>query len=130
MRSFDVVAVVGSADAFRELVVQAVGHVSRAREHHVLEKVREPGATRRLVLRPDVVPDGHRDGRRGPVKNNGQAVRQSVCLKGNLDGRRPLRDDAVGHDDDRERNKNSAYCLIWFEIADHRMYFPQTSPAL
>ena len=57
-------AVVRAADAFGELVVQAVRHVARAGEHHVLEQVREAGAARRLVLRADVIPDVHRDGRR------------------------------------------------------------------
>ena len=41
VRSFDGRAVVAAADAFGELVVQAVGHVARAGEHHVLEEVRE-----------------------------------------------------------------------------------------
>ena len=32
--------------------MQAVGHVARAGEHHVLEQVREPGAADRSFLEP------------------------------------------------------------------------------
>ncbi len=56
------------------------GNVLGAGEHHVLEQVREPGPTRLLVLRADVVPDGDRRDRRGVIlgEEHGQPVRQHV----------------------------------------------------
>ena len=119
-------AVVRSADALGQLVVQAVRHVPGPGEHHVLEEVREPGAAFHLVLRSHVVPHVHRDGRSRPVDrgDDRQPVRQRVGLEGNIDGGRgPLRYDGVGDEDDRERRKDSAYSPGWSEIALHRSPF-------
>ena len=97
-----VVPLFDAAHALGQLVVQAVGHVPGAGEHHVLEQVREPGAARHLVLRADVVPDVHRDGRRRPVRrqDHRQPVRQRVGLERDLDrvgaGRRGARRRRLG----------------------------------
>ena len=84
--------VVRPANAFGELVVQAVRHMSRPGEHHVLEEVREAGPALRLVLRTDVVPHIYRHGRRRPIerRDDGQPVRQRVAFEGDVDRRRTL----------------------------------------
>ena len=80
-------AVVHAARALGELVVQAVGDVARPGEHHVLEQVREAGAPGHLVLRSDVIPDVHGDGRRRAIdrQHDVQPVRQRVGLEWNVD---------------------------------------------
>ncbi len=64
------------ADAGDERAVRFRLHVLRALEHHVLEQVREAGAPRLLVLRPDVVPQLHVHDRRGVIlrENHREAV--------------------------------------------------------
>jgi hypothetical protein len=42
--------------------------VARPLEHQVLEKMRETGQSRRLVARPDVVPEVHGNDRYGAVR--------------------------------------------------------------
>jgi hypothetical protein len=58
-------------------------HVPGAREHHVLEEVREAAVARRLVGGADVVPDVHCDLRQPVVlaQDDGEAVRQLVLLE-------------------------------------------------
>ena len=51
------VGVAASAVARDDRCVRLGLHVLRALEHHVFEQVREPGATRLLVPRADVIPD-------------------------------------------------------------------------
>ena len=53
--------VVGAAGRFQQLVEVAVLRVGRAHEHEVLEQVGEPGPSRLLARRADVIPDVHRD---------------------------------------------------------------------
>jgi hypothetical protein len=67
--------------------VKAVRDVARSGEHHVLEQMREAGATDHFVLRPDVIPDVHRDGRRRAIdrEHDIQSVRQRVGFEGNID---------------------------------------------
>lgn len=58
--------------------------VARPLEHQMLEEVREPGQTRRLVARPHVVPEIHSDDRHSPVRadDNAQPVVQRLLGKG------------------------------------------------
>ena len=55
------------AGALHELEVLVGLDVGRALEQHVLEQVCEPGAARPLVRRADVIPQVHRDDRRGVI---------------------------------------------------------------
>ena len=84
-------AVVLAANAFREPVLHAVGHVRGAGEHHVLEQVGETRSSHFLVLRPHVVHHQHRYGGRRVVlgEHDRQAVRQRVFLERDVErGRR------------------------------------------
>ncbi len=67
--------------------MQAVRHVPRAGEHHVLEQVREAGASRHLVFRADVIPHVDRDSRCGVIlrEDHGETVWEFVSFKWNLD---------------------------------------------
>ena len=66
--------------------------MGRALEHQVLEEVREPGAPRLLVLRPDVVPEVHRDDRHVVVlvHDDVEPVGERAFRVGQVDDRRGL----------------------------------------
>ena len=78
-------AVERPAGALHELEVLVRRDVGRALEEHVLEQVSEPGATGTLVGRADVVPEIHRDDRRGVIFGQGhpQPVGELERLDGN-----------------------------------------------
>jgi hypothetical protein len=76
---------------FHELChVPALGHVTRAQEHQMLEEVRQPGARRRVVLRAHVVPEVDRHRRRGVVRREQhlEPVGQAKALRRHRDVRR------------------------------------------
>src|SRR2546427_4522908 len=66
-----------------QLVVLLLVHVCRSLKHHVLEEVREPGATGTLVARADLVPHIDRDDGRRVVLgvDDAQAVGQRELLE-------------------------------------------------
>ena len=102
--------VVGPPDSTRQLVVHAIGRVAGPGEHHVLEQVREPGASRQFVLRANVIPDVHGDSRSRVVgrQDDRQTVRQRVRFKRQLDDaslRRTLRRHAADRQD-QERQRH------------------------
>ena len=72
---------VGRADLLQRREEVARG-VFRSVEHQMLEQMREAGRTLRLVLRPDVIPDAHRDDRRLAigVDDHAQPVLQRELL--------------------------------------------------
>ena len=76
----------GGPDAVERLEVVVV-EVLAAVEHQVLEQVREAGLARRLVRRPDVVPDVDGDDRRLVVlvDDQPQAVVEDVLRVGDVD---------------------------------------------
>ena len=81
-----------AADRGNERGVRFGLDVLRALEHHVLEEMREPRASRPLVLRTDVVPERHMNDRRRVIlrEDHGQAVvefRDVVLELGRPDGR-------------------------------------------
>ena len=72
----------GAAHPFDVLEMPVLGNVRRTLEHHVLEKVREPGLARAFVPRPHAVPEVDA-GDRGPVirrHHESQTVVESVLL--------------------------------------------------
>src|SRR5205085_5271038 len=81
-------AVLRAAGARHQLEVLALLHVSGAFEHHVLEQVREAGATGTLVARAGVVPHVHRHARRRMIfgVQDVQAVGQRERLVGDAAG--------------------------------------------
>jgi hypothetical protein len=83
-------AVERAAGPLHELEVLVGLDVRGALEEHVLEQVREAGASLALVRRADVVPQVHRDDRRGVIlrEHDQQAVGEAVAFDGNL--HRPL----------------------------------------
>ena len=80
---------VGAANQFERREIFA-GCILRAVEHQMLEEVREPAPTGRLVFAAHVVPDVHRDDRRLAVgvHHHTEAVRERERLEGNVDARR------------------------------------------
>ncbi len=78
--------VVVAADVFGQAVELLGLHVLRALEHQVFEQMREAAAAGRIVLRADVVPDLHGDGRARVVldADHLQAVGERAFLVGNL----------------------------------------------
>ena len=77
-RVFGRVGVALAADRRDHRAVRVARHVLAALEHHVLEQVREAGASGLLVLRADVIPELQMDDRRRVilVEDHRQAVRQ------------------------------------------------------
>ncbi len=75
---------VGRAHLFEWLEIVVVG-ILRPIEHQMLEQVGEAGLARRLILRPDMIPDRDRDDGRLAVlvHDHAQAVRQDELLIGN-----------------------------------------------
>ena len=63
----------------------------RPLEHQVLEQVREAGVARLLVLRPDVIPEVHRDDRAGVVfvQQHVESVAERVLGEGNVHRKLP-----------------------------------------
>ena len=76
-------AVERAAGALHELEVLVRFDVGRALKEHVLEQVREAGAPRRLVGRPDVIPEVHGDDRRRVVlgQRDEQPVRRAEMFR-------------------------------------------------
>src|SRR5262249_23574064 len=98
--------VVAPTDAFRQLVVQAIRHVTGTRKHHVFEEVRKAGAAGSLVLRAHVIPDVDRDRWRRLInrKDHGETVWKLVRLVRNFDlAERYLRQSARQRDGEQKR---------------------------
>ena len=79
-----------------------------ALEHHVLEEVREAGASRFLVGGPDEVVDDHRHGRRGVVFRDDDPQAVLELDVGELD-QRPV-GGAHRHDGQKHRHETPADC--------------------
>ncbi len=71
------------AGTLHELEVLVRRDVRRSLEEHVLEQVREAGASGALVRRADVIPEVDRDERRGVVFRQGdaEAIRKTIGLE-------------------------------------------------
>ena len=109
-RVFGGVGVALPADA-RDVGRMSFGFdVLRSLEHHVLEEVCEPGPSRTLVLRPDVIPDLEVNDRRGVIfeEDHVEAVGQRghrVVESRRSDGRVRRREGGEnGGNDDRDRS--------------------------
>ena len=72
-----------AAGALDQPEMRIAGHVLRALEHHVLEEVREPGASRLFVGRTDVIPEIHGDERQPVIlrQDDLEPVRQRELLE-------------------------------------------------
>src|SRR6266576_5848882 len=80
-------AIVFAGTSAFEITEMLVGfHVSRPLKHHVLEEMREPGAARLLIRRPNVVPDIDRYQGKSVIlrEDDLESVSELVLLKRNV----------------------------------------------
>src|SRR3546814_15249358 len=100
MRISDWSSDVCSSDLLERLE-KIAGRIFRPVEHQMLEQMRETGLARGFVLRPDAVPDRHRDDGRLVIlmDDHAQPVVEREGLIGNVD-RRP---EEIGRGTMRER---------------------------
>ena len=115
----------GGAGALEQLEMRVARHVLRALEHHVLEQVREARAARRLVRRPDVIPEVDAHERQPTIfgQDHLEAVRQRVFLDVELRNiaRRRLRAECQNRQANEEQRADFFMTSFYFVL--YAFYF-------